>query len=574
MFPRFILKMIGTVVRRPVLRHLAAFEKATHHCRQVQDARWRQIVRCQANTGFGRDHGFGHIASLADFRHNVPIAGYDFIEPYIARMRRGDLSALVADQHVYMFALTSGTTAARKFIPVTSAYLADYRHGWNIWGMRNFLDHNEIRLRPIVQVSSDWNEFQTESGVPCGSVTGLTADMQKRIIRWLYCVPGCASRVKDSQARLYTVLRLSVPRPVGLIVTANPSTLINLARVGDAAKETLIRDIHDGTLSTDFDIATSIRHELSGRIRKRQPERARQLESIVNRTGTLYPRDYWSRFVCGHWTGGSVGVYLQHLPRYYGQAPVRDVGLIASEGRMTIPIVDGSPAGVLDITSHYFEFIPESEAESPNPTALAAHEVEIDRNYFIILTTSYGLYRYHIYDLVRITGFHHTTPIIEFLSKGSHFANLTGEKLSEYQVIEAMKQVVGKLGLSVTTYSMAPCWHDERPYYGLFIERGDLPNRKSAHEVAQEMDRRLCQLNMEYASKRQTLRLAPLRVLLIGDGSWKRWDMDRLAKTGGSPEQYKHPCLIPDLKLRSLLPVEEEIEPVDVPASGVRAGAH
>ena len=89
-----------------------------------------------------------------------------------------------------MFALTSGTTAARKYIPVTDQYLADYRRGWNIWGLKAFRDHPEVQLRPIVQLSGDWDEFRTEAGIPCGAVTGLTATMQKRIIRWLYCVPA------------------------------------------------------------------------------------------------------------------------------------------------------------------------------------------------------------------------------------------------------------------------------------------------------------------------------------------------------------------------------------------------
>src|SRR5205085_2774220 len=129
-------------------------------------------------------------------------------------------------------------------------------------------------------------------------------------------------------------------------------------------------------------------------------------------------------------------------PRYFGDNPVRDVGLIASEGRMTIPFEDNTPAGVLDITSHYFEFIPESEGDSSSPTVLGAHELKEGGRYFILLTTGYGLYRYHSHDLVRVTGFHNSTPLIEFLSKGAHFANITGEKLSEYE----SKRASGRLG--------------------------------------------------------------------------------------------------------------------------------
>src|SRR5262249_47501263 len=193
---------------------------------------------------------------------------------------------------VFMFALTSGTTAARKYIPVTAQYLADYRRGWNLWGMRAYWDHPEIRVRPIVQLSGDWDEHRTEAGIPCGSVTGLTALVQKRLIRWLYCVPACVGRIKDVTAKYYTVLRLSLPHPVMLIIAANPSTLINLARAGDQDKESLIRDLYDGTLSSKMDVPPHVRAALAWRIRRCR-RRARELEAIAQRTGTLYPRDYW-----------------------------------------------------------------------------------------------------------------------------------------------------------------------------------------------------------------------------------------------------------------------------------------
>jgi hypothetical protein len=563
---RFLLRMVGKVVKRSVLRHLVAFEQATCRPQEVQEALLLRMLAKHRETDFGRRHGFEHILNVADFRRQLPVAGYEYFEPYINRLRRGEFRALLGDDRVLMFALTSGTTAARKFIPVTEQYLTDYRRGWNIWGMRVFQDHPEVKLRPIVQLSSDWDEFRTEAGTPCGSVTGLTATMQKRIIRWLYCVPPCTARVSDTIAKYYLALRLSVPRGIGMIIAANPSTVVNMARIGDQEKESLIRDIHDGTLDPRFEVAPDVRAALASRLRRRHPQRARELEAIVRRTGSLLPRDYWpSGCILGNWTGGSVGAYLRQFPRYYGSLPVRDVGLIASEGRMTIPLCDGTPSGVLDITSHYFEFIPEAEASAPKPTVLAAHEIQQGKNYFILPTTASGLYRYHIHDLVRVTGFHNATPEVEFLSKGSHFANVTGEKLSEYHVTQAMDSVLGDRDQSLATYSLAPCWDEEAPYYGLFVERGDFVSPEQALDLADALDRRLGELNIEYAGKRASLRLAGVRPQLLADGTWQQWDRKRLAKSGGTAEQYKHPCLIPDLQFRETMPVEMELKSGDSP---------
>jgi hypothetical protein len=231
---------------------------------------------------------------------------------------------------------------------------------------------------------------------------------------------------------------------------------------------------------------------------------------------------------------------------------------------MTIPLSDGTPSGVLDITSHYFEFIPEEEGDSPQPTVLRADELIEGRHYYIVPTTAFGLYRYHIRDVVRVTGFHNKTPLIEFLSKGSHFANLTGEKLSEYHVNQAMRDVLKQLDLTLTSYSLAPCWptggEDElTPYYGLFVERPDLPGLDVGTKLAQLLDRRLMEVNVEYAAKRDSQRLGAVRLQLLPGGTWQEWDRARLAKTGGAAEQYKHPCLIADPKFRHSVTVEQEL---------------
>jgi hypothetical protein len=559
MFRWFLCNVVGKLAAWPVRRQLAAFEAATQQPRSVQEELLRRILAFQADTDFGREHHFRDIRTAEDFRRQLPVASYERFEPYIARVRRGELRALLADKCVHMFALTSGTTAARKLVPVTPQYLADYRRGWNIWGLKVFHDHPEVKLRPIVQMSSDWRESVTEAGIPCGNVTGLTAEMQKRLIRWLYCVPACVGRVKDPAAKNYLALRLSLPRKVGMIIAANPSTLINLARFGDQEKESLLRDLHDGTLNPKWGVPADVRTALAHKLRRRYRERVRELEEIIRRTGTLYPKDYWPRdCLIGNWTGGSVGYYLRHFPRYFGTTPVRDIGLLASEGRMTIPVDDATASGVLDITTHYFEFLPESEADSPKPITVPAHEVEEGKTYFLLPTTAFGLYRYHIYDLVRVTGFCNRTPLVEFLSKGSHFANLTGEKLSEYHVSQAMREALTELGMTLSTYSLAPCWDEEQPYYGLFVERTDLEDHNQGQRLIAALERRLQQVNVEYAAKRESRRLGPVRLMLLPAGAWQEWDQRRLAKSGANPEQYKHPCLIADPKFRESVPVETE----------------
>ena len=96
--------------------------------------------------------------------------------------------------------------------------------------------------------------------------------------------------------------------------------------------------------------------------------RAAELERMVNHYGALRPKDYWPELrMIGCWKGGSVGVRLNELSHWFGDGVVvRDLGYMASEAQMTLPIADAGCAGVLDISANFYEFIPKAQSTTPN----------------------------------------------------------------------------------------------------------------------------------------------------------------------------------------------------------------
>jgi hypothetical protein len=557
------MRLIGSPVEIRARRLAKAFLDQTERAADVQRELLLGRIARHADSQFGRDHHFGEIRTPADFRRRVPVGGYDRHEPYIDRVRRGDLGALFGPgTEVLMFAMTSGTTNRPKTIPVTRESLRDYREGWTIWGILAFDAHIEILrrgLRPILQIASDWRESVTASGIPCGAITGLTAHMQNPLIRTTYCMPSMASRIKDIESKYYVALRFSCYRDVGTVIAANPSTILAMARLGDREKAVLIRDLADGTIDARWDIPDEVRRSLRLRTAIRHRRAACRLERIAERTGRLLPKDYWPNLdFLSNWMGGTMKAYLRGYPEFFGQTPVRDVGLIASEGRMTIPIEDGTPAGLLDIRHHYFEFIPEEQADREEPETVEATELVEGRNYFIILTTAGGLYRYNISDLVRCVGYHGSTPLIEFLNKGAHYSSLAGEKLSEHQVIAAVQAAQRTASCALKSYLLLPCW-SEPPYYALLIEEDDLPGPDAEAQLAAAVEEELRRQNPEYANRLETLRLGPVRIVRIRRGSWSDLQKRRLAKSGGAVEQYKQPHLIPDLEQIRAFQVAEPV---------------
>ena len=210
---------------------------------------------------------------------------------------------------------------------------------------------------------------------------------------------------------------------------------------------------------------------------------------------------------------------------------------------MTIPLANSTSAGLLDFYHHYFEFIPVEEHGKPSPVVLEAHELEKDRDYYILLTTSGGLYRYDIHDVVRCVGFRGEAPLLEFLNKGKNFSNLTGEKLSEYQVVRAVEKCFAELNLPTDFFAVAPVMEGQ-PRYVLIVE--PQYRRGRGTNLAAHVQANLEQLNEEYAAKCAGGRILPLAVREVPAGTWHGL---RQQKTGarGNFEEYKHVYLVQDL---------------------------
>ena len=313
----------------------------------------------------------------------------------------------------------------------------------------------------------------------------------------------------------------------------------------DLNAQELIRNIRDGTLRNDLDVPKEVRSRLRRRLR-RDPGTAKRLEDILTRTGRLRPVEYWPDLaVLANWKGGTVGLYLRDYPEYFGALPVRDIGLLATEGRLTIPLSSEGSGGVLDIAGTFFEFIPLEQFDRPQPETRLIDEVEVGKCYGLVITTSCGLYRYNIGDIIRVDGFEGKTPVVTFLNKGGHVSSLTGEKLTEHQVVEALallaKQVATLPGLLV----LSPEWGSP-PRYALTVE-GDAAGRVDWSRALNLLDEHLGNLNIEYRSRRDSGRLGPPAVHPIIPGSFARMKEEHLREVGGRREQYKHVYLVPDV---------------------------
>lgn len=553
-------RAIWTPVRLESYRQTSRWLRAVRRGPETQAALFRRILDLTAGSAFARDFGLDRVRSIDDLRAAMPVAGFERSAPYSERVQQGETEALFAPgTPIHMFALTSGTTGTPKMIPVTDPSLKAYRRGWLVWGAVTLGDNRRAFGAKFLQLASRADEETTPCGLPAGAMSGLTAQAQRRSVRWLYAVPPEVVYAGDTESKYYLACRLGLLNRRLSPITANPSTLLGLARMMDGHREELLRDIADGTLKEDgLSLGRPYRERIEQELRP-APGRVRELETVIRDTGHLYPKDVWDLPVIGAWKGGTLSLYLRDVRRYWGGGPIRDIGLIASEGRFSIPLRNQGSAGLLEVTGTVYEFMPESEAGKEDPETLLPHEVDIGGRYFLVLTTPGGLFRYDIRDLVEVTGRAGPVPAIRFLNKGEHTSNLTGEKITEFQVVSAVNAAVADLGLDVHSYCLCPTW-DEVPYYSLLVEETEVP-AQSAPKLAVAVERALAALNIEYQQKRASRRLQPIRVKTLADGTWQEFDREAIRNRRGRAEQYKHKFLATDVEFEQPFDVLATYEP-------------
>lgn len=508
-----------------------------------------KLRRC-AGTRFGRDHQFSRIGTADEFRRRVPIAQYEDLATYITDVAAGKLESLFPrDEQVLAFACTTGTTGQPKLNPVTRTWLREYLRSWEVWGVKAIVEHPEMIGRKLLHLTGPGNLARSPSGHSVGMVSSVAARYQNRLLQAFYAVPPNVADINDSVAKYYTTLRLSIVAPVGFIVAITPANLMRLAETGDQYCERLIRDVRDGTLWSGLEVPTAFRRQMSRRIGVKRPERARELEQIVDRFGTLYPKHYWPVSLISCWLGGTVGYQSRDLTRYYGAAPARDLGLVSTEGRHTIPLHDDRPEGVLAVDGSYYEFVPVDQRGARHPRVFEGHELLPGREYDLIMTTSSGLYRYDIGDVVRCQGFVGQAPVLEFLHKVGQCADMEGEKISGHQVAQAVEAAARELGLCVDYFVAVPVrGNGESPHYALLVEQPAIEDASIARQFLKLVDRSLLEQNVMYAGKRNDRYIGSPRLWRLAPGTWSRFMAAETQLRGTGDSQYKHPALVPDSK--------------------------
>ncbi|HEY9757814.1 MAG TPA: GH3 auxin-responsive promoter family protein [Oculatellaceae cyanobacterium] len=530
-------------------REVSAIEAASRRTRLAQQEHLLGVLSANADTVYGREHKFSSIRSIADFQNSVPVNDYDVLQPYIEKAADGQNSILTAESP-FMFATTSGTSGARKLIPVTRSYVREFRRASVVSGF-NLLKHFPALSKGVaLTVFSPAEDSRTAAGIPCGAISGrLYLEEPPLIKRYVSPIPYDVFVIADYESRYYTLLKCALGLPVSSIYTLNPSTIMIIAKRLELYAERLVKDVHDGTLSPPGPLSASIRAAVSS-FNRPDPARAKELTRLLESNSFVPPKVWPGLSMISCWTKAAASFYLQDFPKYFGNVPVCDITYGASEGRGTVCLSPDQQ--MLAIRSHFFEFIEEADIDKSPPRVRIADELEIGRSYYILFTTSSGLYRYNINDIVKVVGWHNNAPLLEFLHKGGNISSFTGEKITESHVTKAVLSASNKLGLRTQFFTVVPHFRPE-PHYELLIEYiANEGSNITLDELSNVADRCLGEENIEYQAKRESNRLSPIIIRPLRPGSYEY--IRKTLVAGGTPDaQIKVSHLNPKANILQLL---------------------
>src|SRR5215216_5486164 len=511
------------------LRHFNAL------CRtpvEAQDRLLRQILETNADTEFGRRHGFAGIATLTQFQERVPISTYEDLEPYITAEMQGRPNQLTKDPPV-LFTTTSGTTGNRKYIPMTREGKNAKSHLTWLWFCGLYRDHPGIVGGRILSVVSPEVEGHAPSGVPVGAESGHAYRTMPGPVKSMYTAPYPVFAIEDYEAKYYTLLRLAAGQDISCIATVNPSTIILLGDRLAQHTESIIRDVRDGTLASEFSVPQELRDSLHLRP---DPERARRLErAAAAGGGPLRPGLAWPRLAAvGCWKGGTVGAYLARFDTLFPQRPpIRDFGYYATELRGSVPLSDQGDAGAVAVGTNVLEFHPAGDDRAPEGRELLPVErLEEGRRYFVYVTNASGLYRYDMNDIVEVAGHYGKTPLIRFIQKGKGVVSFTGEKLYETQVIAAVDQAFAALrGRYHFIAAVAELVDGTTPRLIFLTEYDNPATEQDGSALVDRLDEALGEENDEYLTKRKSLRYGPPLIRVVRSGEYDNYRR-RMVETG------------------------------------------
>lgn len=481
-----LINSILTWVMKQRIHQIELFKKYPH---DVQDELLKKLLTTARSTEFGKKYEFSSIDTYEKFRERIPVSTYEQTYPYIERLMRGEQNILWPSE-IKWFSKSSGTTNARsKFIPVSPEALEDchFKGGKDMLSLyvNSYPDTKMFDGKGLgVGGSYQLNEHDPSATSYYGDVSAV---IMQNLPEWAEFIrtPSLNTALLDNwEEKIEKLARETSTVNVTSIAGVPTWTILLIQRIVELQGKKNICEVWPN-LEVFFHGAVAF-----------GPYR--------NLFKSLIPSDrmhYWETY------NASEGFFaIQDQPDVEEFLLMLDYGI-------------------------YYEFIPMDDFENENPRAIRLGEVEVGKNYAMLISSNAGLWRYNIGDTIKFTS---TSPYrIKISGRTKHFINAFGEEVIVENAEMAITKACEATGAVITNFTAAPVYLQEGKKGGheWIIEFKNKP--REIQEFTQVLDNTLRKINSDYDAKRaHDLALIAPVIHSAEEGTFYNW-MKRRGKLGG-----------------------------------------
>jgi len=462
----------------------------------AQESTLKQLIAAAKHTSFGKDHQFSAIKNYEDFKRLVPVRDYEELRPYIDRVVAGEEDVLWKGKPAY-FAKTSGTTSGAKYIPISKESMPEHikaaRNALLTYihetGNANFVNGKMIFLQGSPVMS-------TKNGIKVGRLSGIVANLVPAYLQKNRLPSYATNCIEDWEEKVEAIVEETYQENMTLISGIPPWVQMYFDRLTEKTGGRQIKDIFK---NFQLFVYGGVNYE---------PYRAKIEASIGRKVDSIETYPASEGFIA-----------------YQDSQVDKSLLLLVKAGM-------------------FYEFIPADEYYNEHPTRLSLEEVELEKNYALILNTNAGLWGYSIGDTVKFVS---KNPYkIYVTGRIKHFISAFGEHVIGEEVEQALLSVANEEGVGITEFTVAPQVNPpagQLPYHEWFVEFATAPADLPA--FSKKVDEALQKKNIYYFDLIEGKILQPLIIQSLQKDAFVNY-MRAEGKLGG---QNKVPRLSNDRKI-------------------------
>lgn len=543
------------------------FETLTKDAGPVQRETLQKILEQNGAAEYLQKFGLGGRTDPESFKACIPLVTHKDLEPYIQRIVDGDKSPVLTGKPITSISLSSGTTQGKpKFLPFNEELVLTTMQIFRTsFAFRD--RENPIGNGKALQFIYSSKQVKTNGGLTATTATTnlYRSEQFKCTMKDILsqcCSPDEVIFGPDFHQSLYCHLLcgLIYSDEVQLVFSTFAHSIVHAFRTFELVWEDLCNDIRLGVLSSRITVP-SIRAAVS-KLLFPNPSLAdsiyKKCVGLSNWYG-LIP-ELWpnAKYVYGIMTG-SMEPYLKKLRHYAGSLPLMSADYGSSEGWIGANVNPGLPPELATFAVlpniGYFEFIPLEKPEGQElensacidyiesePVGLT--EVEVGKEYETIVTNFAGLYRYRLGDVVKVAGFHNSTPELSFVCRRSLVLSINIDKNTEKDLQLAVEETTKLLAaekLEVVDFTSHVDLSTDPGHYVIFWELSSNASEEVLSNCCNCLD--LAFVDAGYVGSRKIGAIGPLELRVVRKGTFQNI-LDHYLGLGAAVSQFKTPRFV------------------------------